>query len=286
VFFEVPAVELEEPFEVGDALPILRWADSASDAEVLATQALALACVLTGDDVAARPRLREWAQAATMQESARGEDLFDRELTLSIERSGPNAALRGSRDVSGRAELDSATSEARATELATLLFEHGGVQGGSVDDVLVSHSRRTLVELGGTVETITRFSSIVWEPRAGRVALGVGLASVRAERNGHVSSVTVPLVRLADDGQRVTSAVAETEAEALFVQKVDAEIEVDGISVEDPVGELWLPTRDAGESSEVMWHGSYVGKNDRGVVARRTPYLMSLTDADAPLIEL
>lgn len=286
MFLELPSVELADPVEVGDELPILRWGVGVSDSEELATQALALACLLTNDDVRARPELLEWAQAeiegTPMVDERR---LFDRDLVVSLRRSGPRAALSVARDASSEPELDAATREAQARALLDSLFEQGAVKGASIDDVSLLYLNTTVVGRGGARETVLRLASVLWRPRLDRAQLGLDSVEARIADNGHISSIIVPLARLYDDGERVTAQVAESEAGALFVEKAEAGLSLDGWTIESPTGELSVPVREAAGMAEMMWLGTYVASGD-GRVGRRTPYFMSMSDPEAPLTDL
>ncbi|MGH1348908.1 MAG: hypothetical protein ACRBN8_45670 [Nannocystales bacterium] len=282
-FFEVPPAELADPLEVGDELPVLRWTSAALGAEELATQAPALACILTGDEVKARPALLDWAQGEVEGAAASEERVFDRDVTVSLRRSGPRVTLSVGRDVSSEPALDETTRLARATAVVEALFEHGGIEGASIDDVQRIYFNTRIFGPDGFSETITTLASVIWRPRVGRAHVGLSSVEAWVHDNGHVSSITVPLARISDEGERVVAAVAESEAEALFVQKAEAGLTLEGWTIEGPEGQLSLPVREDGETAEVVWVGSYVAVSGDGRVGRRTPYFMSLSDPDAPL---
>ncbi|MBV1860744.1 MAG: hypothetical protein KUG77_20180 [Nannocystaceae bacterium] len=286
-FFEVPPVELADPVEVGDELPVLRWGSGVSDSEGLATQALALACLLTNDDVRARPALLDWAQAEVEGMPIVGDhQVFDRDLMVSLRRSGPRAALSVARDVASEPPLDVATREVHARALVDSLFEQGAVEGASIDDVSLVYLNTTIAGPDGAGETVSTLASVVWRPRLGRAQLGLDSVEARIDDNGHASSITVPLARLYDEGERVTAEVAESEAGALFVQKAEAGLTLEGWTVENPTGQLSVPVREAAEIAELMWLGTYVAVSGDGRVGRRTPYFMSMSDPEAPLTNL
>lgn len=280
-FIEVPAIEIADSIEVGDELPILRWGTGFSDAEELATQALALACLLTNDDVRARPALVEWARAEGTAVDGDSQ-LFDRELTVYLQRSGPRATLSVARDVSSEPPLDVATREAQGTALVESLFDQGAVKGALVDDVSLLYLNSTVTGPDGARETTSTLASVRWMPRVARAHLGLNSVEAKLSDNGHISSIAVPLARLHDDGERVIAEVAESEAEALFVQKAEAGLTLEGWTIENPTGQLSLPVRDSGEVAEMSWLGSYVATGD-GRVSRRNPYFMSMSDPGAPL---
>ena len=287
LFLQVPSIELSNPVEEGDELPVLRWGEGVSDPEELATQSLALACILTGDEVKARPALLEWAESAVEGGDPDHHGVFDRDITLSLRQYGPRASLYVGHDVSARASLDEPSAEARATELVESLFEDGAVEGASIDDASLVYFNRTINGRDGTSETMTRLASVTWRARAGRAHLGIDSVDAHIDDNGHVSSITVPLARLYDEGERVRAEVAETDALSLFVEKAEAALTLEGWTVEDPVGQLSVPVRDPGDSVEMMWVGSYVPvSGDRQRVGRGQGYFMSLSDPDAPLIDI
>lgn len=282
-FLEVPPVELPDPLEAGDELPVLRWGTNISDSEELATQALLLACILTNDEVRARPALLDWAQEEVEGTPVEGElQVFDRDLTVSLRRSGARAALSVARDVSSEPSLDAVTREAEAVALVESLFEQGAVKGALVEDVSLLYSNTTIVGPDVSGETVSTLASVLWRPRVGRAQLGLDSVEARISDSGHIFSIGVPLARLYDDGERATAEVAESEAGALFVQKAEAGLSLEGWTVESPTGQLALPVRDAGETVEMSWLGTYVATGD-GRVSRRNPYFMSMSDSDAPL---
>ncbi len=108
-----------------------------------------------------------------------------------------------------------------------------------------------------------------------------------SEHNGHVDTITVPLARLYDDGERVRAEVSESDAKPLFVEKADAGLTLEGWTIESPTGHLSVPGLDPGHSAETMWLGTCVAvSGDRTRGARREPYFMAQSDADAPLIDI
>lgn len=189
------------------------------------------------------------------------------------------------RDVSSEPALDESVREARAAALLESLFEQGAVTGVAIDDASLRYAYLSSGVPGDVGERVTTLASGAWFPRVGRADLGLAPVEARVSDNGHVSSIVVPVARIFDEGERVSAAVAESEAEALFVQKAQAALTLEGWSVESPTGQLSLPLREAGETAEVSWVGMYVAVSEDGGVGRRTAYIMSMSDADAPLTE-
>lgn len=165
---------------------------------------------------------------------------------------GPRLSLSVGRDVSARAPLDEATREARATALIGSLFEDGAVEGASSADVSTFYFRRTLNDVGGDQETLTTLAGVTWLTRARRAHLGLHPVEARVDDNGHVGTITVPLARLYDDGERVSAEVPESGAQALFLENADASLTLEGWTIESPTGHLSVPVRDPGQSAKMM----------------------------------
>lgn len=281
-FVELPPTEVAEPLEVGDELPRLRWGSGVTDAETLATQALALACVLTNDEVKAGPELLRWAQTRVDAEMGGSAALFDRGLVVELYWSGPHAGLSVSRDVSSEAELNAESAAENAINGIEALLEVAGIEAES-DALVFHHLREVVVDLNGGSEATTHLAGVSWGPRVGRVHVGLPRFEARVEENGHLSEVAVPLGRLYDDGERGTAEVAEADADALFVEKAAEGLSLEGWMIQSLEGNLTFPVAEDGGVVELSWVGSYVVVHDDGPSGRRVPFFMSLSDAEAPL---
>ncbi|MEM6293466.1 MAG: hypothetical protein AAGA54_19495 [Myxococcota bacterium] len=279
VLFEMPEVALAGPVEVGDELPILRRAADVADGEELATQALALACVLTEDQVRARPALVDWAEDQLRGARTSSTGAFDREVSLALG-GGTSPTLTARTDITARPRLDPEESEARARDRIEALRDDALVVGGDPDDIELRYAEIHGVTVDGDPHTADVLQRVEWVPRLGYVGLGVRPVNVGLENNGYVAWISVPLVRLYDDGERTTAEVAESEAEALFLDKVR---ERQGLEVRPEQAEwaLSVPMEAPGEPLEVMFGGT---TETTQIPVRPVSYYMSMSDRDAPLI--
>ena len=287
LFLQVPSIPLSNPVDEGDELPVLRWGEGVSDPEELATQSLALACILTGDEVKAR---RHSWDGPSPPSKAGTRTITAYSIATSLSPCGSTARERlSTSDMMSLPERPSTRPPGRRgrPSSSSLCLRTGAVEGASIDDASLVYFNRTISGRDGTSETMTRLASVTWRARAGRAHLGIDSVDAHIDDNGHVSSISVPLARLYDDGERVLAEVPESGAQALFLEKADAGLTLEGWTIESPTGHLSVPVRDPGQSAEMMWLGTYVAvSGDRTRTGRREPYFMSLSDPDAPLMDI
>ena len=232
-------------------------------------QALTLACVLTDDEVRARPALLEWAESVTEGTPTSAFDLFDSGVSLVLA-DGLDRSLLVIREPTSLPPSDDAMRRARATAFITALFDDGAIVGVGADGA-------------GDLQAEDGAPSSVWVPSLG----SVGLARAHAwagvsEAFGAVLSVS--LLRVYDTGERVTADVSEAEAEALFLEKVRQQHNL----AEPPDRAQWglsFPLLETEQSSTV----TFVGRPDPLPVLESFEqdlvYFMSMSDRDAPLVK-
>lgn len=281
---ELPDVGPTEVVEVGTQLPVLSRPDQpAADAETLATQALAFACLITEDEVNARPALLDWATAATTDDFAPGtSEAFDVPLSLSVSQYSSTADLRISREPPEGVLLTERDAEAQALALLERMAEDPSVQG--VDPNTAQRLHLLTGSSDGSSET--RLLALDVRLAIGRAYVPAHPVSVNLSDTGHIRSVSVPLLRLYDTGRRVPAVIAEEAADALFLEKATAEVEAQlpGFEVTVTPGRLSYPVPEPGDDAELHWLGTYYARNPTGAAAPRPePHLMSLSKPTAPL---
>jgi len=280
----LPAVEEDSPVEVGTPLPVLRRTDVGTrDPETLAAQALVLACALTADEVHARPELLAWAEEAKHAEfSQSSADGFDMPLEVSVTTYGSHPTLRMTWNSDDAPALTSEESEARAFAFVDRLFDQGSVVGPNRDAVERVHISIGVVAREPTDLPESQLVELYWHPFIGRGRLPLAGLQLLVRSNGHIGSVSLPLLRFENTGETVTAQVPESEAQGLVLEKTTASLSP-GFTLHDRGGQLSYPIPLSNETTVLHWQGRYHATHpDRP--SRPESRFLSLVDPSAPLL--
>jgi hypothetical protein len=284
------------PVEVGDTLPVLRITGREEDAETIANQALATACILTDGHVSATAELMRWAEAQVAEDGgAMFGPLFDPPLGILSSSSSIVAwsiELRRERDPEPpevtpeelAADVGPEVARARADAALEQLVEHGLAPDTELPLVFAPQLQTTVCGIAPECVTFVEEYWFLYSVRvAGAQMVGTSF-EVAVDRDGELVGLTVYGVDIEVVGNAV-AAVDEGDADRRFLELAQQQYPDFDVSIDTPGRVAYLvPFRGEPSVTEPVWYGAWNSSSPSGIIGRPQPSSVSLTDPDAPLV--